>query len=280
VRPPRLVIYGPEGIGKSTLAAQAPNPVFIQTEEGLDALDVTAFPLAIEYSQVEDALSSLINEDHDFQTLAVDSLDWLERLILRAVAAEGNVLSIEDIPYGKGYKLAIEKWRTVLEGFDILRNDKHMTIVLLAHSKIKRFEDPISDSYDQYRVDLHDAAAALVDEWCDVIGFLTQHVGIKSRDTGFGKKEIKGVGGGERILYTEGRPSYIAKSRYTIPSSLSIPRIGGFTVIENAIAASLNQGDASSTGSGAGVMQSSEPAPAGGSKKTTKSGNGSESKAA
>ena len=80
-RPPRIILYGTHGVGKSSFAAQADRPVFIQTEEGLDALNVTAFPLARSYDEVMEAIGSLYSEDHEFGTVVLDSADWMEQLI-------------------------------------------------------------------------------------------------------------------------------------------------------------------------------------------------------
>src|SRR5690606_27553337 len=95
--PPRILIFGVSGIGKTTFCADAPNPVFIQTEDGLGTLKSDAFPLARSYDEVIEAIGSLINENHNYKTLIVDSLDWLEPLIWKKVCAVQNVETIESI---------------------------------------------------------------------------------------------------------------------------------------------------------------------------------------
>ena len=104
-KPPRLFIYGQEGVGKSTVGAAAPNPVFVQTEDGLGEIDTAKFPLAKNLNDVLAALTALREEPHEFQTVVLDSADWLERLIWDQVCAEFGVRSIEkaDGGYGKGY---------------------------------------------------------------------------------------------------------------------------------------------------------------------------------
>ena len=92
--PPRVLLYGTEGIGKSTFGSQAPKPVFIQTEDGLDEIDTDKFPLATSYEQVVAALADLRNEQHDYETVVIDSLDWLERLVFDKLCAEHNTASI------------------------------------------------------------------------------------------------------------------------------------------------------------------------------------------
>jgi hypothetical protein len=230
----------PQGVGKSTWANSAPSPIFIQTEEGLDAIDVNAaFDLARSQQDVLDAIGALINEDHDFKTVALDTADWLESLIHRQIAAQNSVDQIEKISYGKGYKLAVEEWRKVLEGLDLLRNEKDMIVIILAHVKIKRFGDPTADAYDRYILDLHDTAASLLVEWCDVLGFANHSIATKTTDAGFNKKIVRGIGSGERLLYLEERPGFIAKNRYGMPSTISFPKLGGWTAFENALAAAM-----------------------------------------
>ena len=101
-KPPRIVIYGDAGTGKTTFGACAPAPVFIQTEDGLGNLDATAFPLATSFDDVMGALQSLYTEQHEFKTLVVDSLDWLEPLVWQKVCQQHSVPSIEALSYGKG----------------------------------------------------------------------------------------------------------------------------------------------------------------------------------
>lgn len=239
-RPPRVVLMAPQGVGKSTWANSAPAPIFVQTEEGLDAIDVHAsFDLARSQQDVLDALGALITEDHEFKTIVLDTADWLETLIHRQIAAQNSVDQIEKIPYGKGYKLAVEEWRKVLEGFDLLRNEKEMIVIVLAHVKIKRFEDPTADAYDRYLLDLHESAASLLVEWCDVLGFANHSIATKTTDAGFNKKIVRGIGSGERILCLEERPGFIAKNRYGMPPSIQFPKVGGWAAFEQELAAAM-----------------------------------------
>jgi len=215
-RPPRILAYGIHGVGKSTFAAAAPSPVFIQTEDGLDALDVNAFPLARSFGDVMEAVGALYEEEHAFKTVAIDSVDWLEQLIWKDVAQEQKVSSIEDIGYGKGYVFAQSRWSMLLEGLDILRNERGMGVILIGHAAIKRFEDPTVDGYDRYGPDLHKNAASTLCEWADIVGFVNFRVAIKEIDAGFNKKIAKGKGTGQRTIYLEERPGFTAKSRWRI----------------------------------------------------------------
>ena len=222
VRPPRIILYGTHGVGKSSFAAQADKPVFIQTEEGLDALDVTAFPLARSYDEVMEAIGSLYSEDHDFGTVVLDSADWMEQLIFKQVAINHKINNIEDMGYGKGYTFAVDLWRNVMEGFDLLRNEKNMQIIFLAHTHIKRYDDPLVDSYDRYMLDLHKGGAAIISEWCDLLMFANYRVNTVKSDVGFNQKKTRAVGAGERVLHTQERPGWVAKSRWALPESMEL----------------------------------------------------------
>jgi hypothetical protein len=226
--PPRLLIYGTEGIGKSTTAAQAPKPIFIPTEDGLDQIECDSFPLARRFDEVVASLSSLYSDKHDYQTVVVDSLDWLERLIWDDVCREYGVKSIEkaDGGYAKGYTHALTQWRDVIAGLDALRNERGMAVILLAHTKVEKFEDPESVAYDRYSPRLHKHAAALITEWCDGVLFATRKFRTESEEAGFNRKRsiavALGTDGGERILRTVGGPSCIAKNRYALPAELPL----------------------------------------------------------
>jgi len=226
--PPRLLIYGTEGIGKSTAASEAPGPIFIQTEDGLDQIDCSSFPLARKFEDVMSALSSLYSEQHEFQSVVIDSLDWLERLIWDDVCREYGVKSIEKVDggYAKGYTHALTQWRMVLDGLDALRNKRGMCVILLAHAKVEKFEDPESVAYDRYSPRLHKHATSLVNEWCDGVLFATRKFRTESEDAGFNRTRTIAVGlgtdGGERILRTVGSPACVAKNRYSLPAELPL----------------------------------------------------------
>ncbi len=222
VRPPRILVYGVEGVGKTTFAAGAPNPVFIWTEDGAGTLDPMGFPLARSFGEVMESITSLYEEDHDFQTVVTDSMDWLEPLIWAQVCADKKIGSIEDVGYGKGYIEALTHWRAYLEGMTALRNERNMTIIHIAHSHIKRFDSPETEPYDRYMVKIHDRASALLREHSDVVAFANYHIAIEKVDKGFNKTVARGVTSGKRFLYLSERPAYQAKNRYSMPEKVEL----------------------------------------------------------
>ena len=219
---PKIVLFGPGKIGKSTFAASAPAPIAIPTEDGLSNLDVDAFPLCTSLSEVYEAIGVLLTEAHEFKTVFLDSLDWLEPLLHAHVCAVNGWESIESAGYGKGYVAASEEWRQVLAGFDALRNERAMTVIIIAHEQIKRFESPMTESYDLYTLKLHQRASAVVQEWADVIGFAQYRTLTRKEDAGFNKKETKAMGTGERLLHLQAQPSFLAGNRFGMPAEIPL----------------------------------------------------------
>ena len=214
---PRVMVYGVEGIGKSTFAAGAKNPVFILTEDGLGSLAVDHFPVAKTAADVLDAIATLIKDDHDFNTVVLDSVDWLDNLIWTDVEATHDA---KDLAYGKGAMIVAERWRDVLAGLNHLRNEKSMCVILIAHTQIKRFDSPEVEPYDRYQPKLQERSSALIREWCDAVLFANYRTIVKKDDLGFNKTNNRGVTTGERLLFTSERPAYMAKNRYSLPESL------------------------------------------------------------
>ncbi len=143
-KPPRILEYGTEGIGKSTLASESPEPIFIPTEDGLGQIDCASFPLAKTFQDVIDALAALYSEPHDYQSVVIDSIEWLERLVWDATSERFGVKNIEKVDggYSKGYTHCLNEWRQIIDGLDALRNERGMIVILIAHSKVEKFDDP------------------------------------------------------------------------------------------------------------------------------------------
>ena len=219
-KPPRILCYGTAGIGKTTLGTEAPSPVFLQTEES--EIDVPTFGLLRTYDQVMEALAALYAEQHDFQTVVLDSLDWLEPLLWAETCRLNGWASIETPGYGKGYIAALDQWRALLDGLNALRDERGMGILLIAHCEIKRFDSPETEPYDRYQIKLQPRASALVQEHVDAVLFANYRVSTVKTDLGFNKKAVRGVSGGDRLLHTNERPAFLAKNRFGLPDSLPL----------------------------------------------------------
>lgn len=220
-RPLRVVLYGVEGIGKSTFAADMPAPVFIGAEDGTSQLDVTRFPTPRTWGDVLEALRVLGTEEHDFQTVVLDTLDWMEPLIWADVCANAKVQSIEDVGggYGKGYTAALDTWRTFLAYLDRLRDKRGMHVILLAHSHIKNFKNPEGADFDRYELKLNLKASGLVKEWADVVLF-ANHETFAQEDKR--AKRARGVSTGARLIYTTRTAAFDAKNRHNLPEELPL----------------------------------------------------------
>jgi hypothetical protein len=241
--PRRVMLYGTHGIGKSTFGAMAENPIFIPTEDGLGDIDCESFPLARSLGEVMAALESLYSGEHGYRTVVIDSLDWLERLIWAEVCEDENVENIEKIGFAKGYAFATEKWRTVLSALDALRGDRGMTVIVIAHARIEKFENPETMPYDRYSPRLHKLASALVQEWADEVLFATYKVLTIKVAEGFNQAKHNGVGTGERIIRTVERPAHVAKNRLNLPEELPLD----YRVFAAHIAASRGESPPTST---------------------------------
>ncbi|MDT8263599.1 ATP-binding protein [Roseomonas sp. DSM 102946] len=221
-RPPRILVYGVAGVGKTQLAADAPNPVFLQTEDGLGRIDAATFGLLRSFDAVMEALGSLYTEEHDHQTVVLDSLDWLEPLVWQHTAQAHNQPDIESFGYGKGYLAALDTWRSFLDGVNALRDERGMGVILIAHAEIRRFDSPETEPYDRYQPKLHRGASALVQEHVDAVLFANYRVSTLKSDVGFNKKVVRGVSGGDRLLHTAERPAFLAKNRFGLPETLPL----------------------------------------------------------
>lgn len=222
--PPRILIYGPGGIGKSSWAAAAPNPIFIFTEKGKGRLKVSSFPLARRFEDVTDSLACLATEDHNYQTIVLDTVDWLETLIHEKLCRDQGKDGIEDFGYGKGYVKALPYWTEIFSALDYLHDERGMAVILVGHSIVKTFNSPDTENYDQYQLKLDKHASAKSVEWCDAMLFANYEVKVKKVDEGFdkGKGKAARMPKVPRLLHTEMRPAFIAKNRYSLPPTLPL----------------------------------------------------------
>lgn len=215
-RPMRIVLYGVEGVGKSTFGADAPAPIFLGAEDGTSELDVARFPQPRAWSDVFDALATLRTEAHDYKTLVVDTVDWLEPLCWQHVCAAAKKSDIEAFGYGKGYLAALEEWRRFVHALDALRA-RGMNVILLAHALVRPFRNPEGDDYDRYSLKVNEKAAGLLREWADAVLFANFESFVKKEQTG----RAKGFGGA-RVLYTTHRPAADAKNRWSLPDRIAM----------------------------------------------------------
>jgi hypothetical protein len=220
VEPLKVALYAPEGLGKSTFGSNAPSPIFLGTEDGTSHLDVARFPTPTSWQDILDAVQTLTEDEHDFRTLVVDTLDWMEPMVWEHVCKSSGVSGIEEVGggFGKGYNAAVDVWRLFLAALERLRKAKGMHVLLLAHSWIRTFKNPQGEDYDRFEMKLHNKAAGLIKEWCDAVLF-ANHETYAAKDKA---KRVRGVSTGARLIHTEHTAAYDAKNRHSLPESLPL----------------------------------------------------------
>lgn len=211
--PYKVVIYGAEGIGKTTFASKFPAPVFIDTEDSTARMDgVDRFDGIKTLDEVNLAIETLRTEDHSYQTLVIDTFDKLELMINDKVCEEQKVTGIEAIGYGKGYTYVAEKVNKLLGTLDALRIAKRMNIVIVCHAQMRKFEQPDEmGAYDRWELKLSKKAAPMVKEWADMVLFANYKTFV-IKDGSSNKAQ-----GGKRIMYTTHNPCWDAKNRDGLP---------------------------------------------------------------
>lgn len=221
-KPPRILIHADHGLGKSSLAAAAPAPIFINTENGLENIDTSALPLCKTFNDVLLQLSWVYEAEHAFKTLSIDSIDWLETIIARHVCEEGGKDSISDFGYGAGFQAMLEQFGRVIKALTAIREDRNMAIILIAHSQIKTYANPLGADYDRHCIKLRDKNAELFLEWADLVGFMHFSVFTNTKKDGFGET-TKAVGGTDRVLSCAPSAAYVSKNRYSITQDIPLP---------------------------------------------------------
>lgn len=217
----KVVLYGPEGVGKSLLAAAFPKPIFIDTEGSTGEYDLQRLPRPTSWTMLQQQVDWV--KSQDFKTLVIDTIDWAESLGIEHVCAQHNKKGIEDFGYGNGYVYTKEEFGRFLNKLeDVI--DVGVNVVLTAHSQIVKFEQPDEmGAYDRYQLKLgkktSSQTAPLVKEWADMVLFLNyKTVSVAVDDKGRKHK----AQGGKRVMYTTHHPAWDAKNRYGLPEELPL----------------------------------------------------------
>lgn len=218
-KPASVLMYAASGLGKTTFASQAPNAIVIPTEDGIGALDYARFPLMKSYDEVKSAIKELIEQDHNYKTVVIDTVDNLEHLINKKVVdvynAQGKrqITTSSEIPFGGGSVAAMEYWKEICAGLEFLRTNKSMMPILLAQCAVKKFESPDLEPYDRYQLAIADRASLYIRSWAQIVLFGNYKTRLRESDSG----KNKALGDGERVLYTQERPTHLAKNRHNLP---------------------------------------------------------------
>ena len=217
--PTRTLLYGTDGIGKSTFASKAPKPIFVPTEEGATRIPVAKFPLCRSWTDVLGSLRALYVEDHEYRTLVLDSADWAQTLATTHIVKQdygGDITAFD--AYGRGYKGVMAEWLRLLSALDHLRRTKNMEIILLVHSVVRVFRNPSGDDFDKFESNLYSGQStsiwAKTKEWCDIVLFANYQVVVRKDNTKATKgKGVMLAGEGARVCHAAPSASWDAKVR-------------------------------------------------------------------
>ena len=243
-KPPLVIMHGVGGIGKTTFAAGdpdlgiagPPSPIFLMTVVGLGRLKPHRFapvpgdPVIRSWAELIECVAFLYNEQHDHKTVVIDTIDGVERLIWAHLCSQYGQPKIDTndkgspFAFGRGYLYAVDEAGVLLRWLEALRNDRGMTAILLAHTETAKVDPPDSESYTEWSIGVHKRLTSRLYDWCDVclFGQWKTHV-VKDDDSRDPKKKrARGVGTGERVMYTERRPAWLAKNRYGLPPEMPL----------------------------------------------------------
>ncbi|MBQ1294842.1 MAG: ATP-binding protein [Clostridiales bacterium] len=213
----KVVIYGPEGIGKSTMASQFPDPVFIDTEGSTKSMDVKRFDAPKKWEDVFEAVKYVISDPKCCKSLICDTADWAEMFCINYTCQKGGVNGIEDFGYGKGYVYLAENFKKLLDLFDRVI-ELGINVVVTAHAKMRKFEQPDEmGAYDRWEMKLSKQVAPMIKEWADIVLFANYKTYVVEDD----KTKSKKAQGGKRVMYATHNPCWDAKNRFGLADCLA-----------------------------------------------------------
>jgi hypothetical protein len=214
----RMLLYGENGIGKSTLATQFPEPIVLNFEDGVYGINCDSTERIKSFAELQDILVvELVNTQ--YRTLVLDTADWLEKLLMDEVARQAGKQTVEDIGYGKGYQALEKLWKKVLTMLEFYwHQNRH--VVMTCHETIDRFADPEGDTFNFYRPALHRSGSGCVTEWCDEVLFLKHKRFTRKRDEGYNQERHIALSTGERVIVCNKQPAIEAKNRLHLPDEV------------------------------------------------------------
>ena len=220
IKPQKVCVYGPEGVGKSTFAAQFPEPLFIDTEDSTVTMDVARFPKPTSWTMLLAQIDHVKANPGICKTLVIDTADWAERLCAEHICSKANVDGIEGFGYGRGYVYLEEEFGRFLNRLqDII--EIGINVVVTAHAEIKKIEQPEEiGGFDHWQLKLEKKTMPLLKEWADILLFANYKVFVVNVDNQGAAKGKNKAQGGHRVMYTTHTPWWDAKNRHDLKEEL------------------------------------------------------------
>lgn len=212
----KVVVYGPEGIGKTTLASKFPDPLFIDTEGGTKTMDVARLPKPVSWEELKREVEWVAHEK-PCKTLVIDTADWAEALCTDYVCSTKKKSGIEDFGYGKGYVYVMEEFHKLLDMLDKIV-ESGINVLITAHAAMRKFEQPDEmGAYDRWELKLSKKCSPLLKEWPDMLLFCNYKTYVVKSESGARKAQ-----GGKRVMYASHNPCWDAKNRFGLPDELDM----------------------------------------------------------
>ena len=217
----KTVIYGTEGVGKSTLASQFPSPLFLDIEGGTAQMDVRRIEKPATWSDLVAVVNEVAQNPGICETLVLDTADYAEGMCVQSILKKYNQKSIEFFGYGKGYTYIGEEWQKLMDAFNNVIA-AGMNVTVIAHAKQRKIEQPDQiGAYDHWEMKLSRQVGPLLKEWADLLLFLNYKTLVVTTDTNSRKAQ-----GGRRVMYTSHHPSWDAKNRHGLPEEMELSFAG------------------------------------------------------
>ncbi len=219
-RPLKALVYGPEGIGKTTFGSKFPKPLFIDAENGSNYLNVDRTQRPTSWTMLKGIIEELTKDAQGYKTLVIDTADWADKLAAAEICAKGDgkkvMASIEDFGYGKGWVILSEEWKRFLDLLAQLQERQAMNVLFLAHSTMRKIEQPNeAGAYDHIELKMEKKSSSLLKEWCDLMLYASYKTYVVKTVEGKNKAQ-----GGERVMHTTHHPCWDAKNRFDLPEEL------------------------------------------------------------
>lgn len=219
----KVVVYGVEGIGKSTFASKFPMPIFIDTEGSTRHMDVIRVdPSPASFTELLEMVHTLASPQYadGYKTLVIDTADWAEKMCVESLCESKQWKGIEDAGYGKGYTYLAEEFGKLLNLLEDVVRSGH-NVVVTAHAMLRKFEQPDEmGAYDRWELKLQKKNAPLLKEWADMVLFANYKTVVVNVDGKGAEKGKNKVQGGMRVMYTSHHPVWDAKNRFGLPDEL------------------------------------------------------------